>query len=302
MNRRICHIVTVLLLALLLASCRQQAEIIPRNTMVDIYADMALLDARISTDRAVKKIADTSRVYAAVFQSYGYTEQDFLTSQQEYLKDAGRYVKMLKKANIKMDKIKKELIAEKKLRDELVMKARSVERFAPYRIYLMDTLDLADTVFFDFDFQKGRDTAFYGPAMVVWADTVGLAAKADTLSFAKLDSLANNVSSIPLPKNEKRVASGAKDGSPSRPQMRDKAPSGSKDVSPTRPQMRDKAPSGAKDVPPTRPQLKDKAPSVTKDTPPSRSQLKEKASIKMAPKARREKKEEMNITQDAQIR
>ena len=270
--------------------------------MVDIYADMALLDARISTDRAVKKIADTSRVYAAVFQSYGYTEQDFLTSQQEYLKDAGRYVKMLKKANIKMDKIKKELMAEKKLRDELVMKSRSVERFAPYRIYLMDTLDLADTAFFDFDFQKGRDTAFYGPAMVVWADTVGLAAKADTLASSVLDSLANNVSSIPLSKTEKRVTSGAKAGSPSRPQLKDKAPSGAKNVPPTRPQLKDKAPSGAKDTPPAGPQVREKAPSVTKDTPPSRPQLKEKASIKMAPKARREKKEEMNITQDAQIR
>ena len=294
--------VTALLLALPLASCRQQAEIIPRNTMVDIYADMALLDARISTDRAVKKIADTSRVYAAVFQSYGYTEQDFLTSQQEYLKDAGRYVKMLKKANIKMDKIKKELMAEKRLKDELVMKARSVERFAPYRIYLMDTLDKDDTVFFDFDFQKGRDTAFYGPAMVVWADTVGLAAKADTLASSVLDSLANNVSSIPLPKTEKRVASGAKDGSPSRPQMRDKAPSGSKDVPPVRPQLKEKAPTGSKDGSPSRPQVREKAPSGTKDVPPTRPQLKEKASIKMAPKARREKKEEMNITQDAQIR
>ena len=288
--------------------------------MVDIYADMALLDAKISTDRAVKKIADTSRVYAAVFQSYGYTEQDFLASQQEYLKDAGRYVKMLKKANIKMDKIKKELMAEKRLKDELVMKARSVERFAPYRIYLMDTLDLADTAFFDFDFQKGRDTAFYGPAMVVWADTVGLAAKADTLASSVLDSLANNVSSIPLPKTEKRVTSGAKDTPPARPQVREKAPSGtketlpsrpqlqekaptgSKDVPPTRPQLKDKAPSGSKDVPPSRPQLKEKAPSGAKDVPPTRPQLKEKASIKMAPKARREKKEEMNITQDAQIR
>ena len=298
MNRRICHIVTVLLLALLLASCRQQAEIIPRNTMVDIYADMALLDARISTDRAVKKIADTSRVYAAVFQSYGYTEQDFLTSQQEYLKDAGRYVKMLKKANIKMDKIKKELMAEKRLKDELVMKARSVERFAPYRIYLMDTLDLADTAFFDFDFQKGRDTSFYGPAMVVWADTVGLAAKADTLALPKLespdssmlDSLAKNSSSFPLVRKERKAPTG------------EIAPSGAKDVPPTRPQLKEKAPSGSKDVPPVRPQLKDKAPSGSKDVPPVRPQLKEKASIKMAPKARREKKEEMNITQDAQIR
>ena len=287
--------VTALLLALPLASCRQQAEIIPRKTMVDIYADMALLDARISTDRNVKKIADTSRVYAAVFQSYGYTEQDFLASQQEYLKDAGRYVKMLKKANIKMDNIKKELIAEKKLRDELVMKSRSVERFAPYRIYLMDTLDKDDTVFFDFDFQKGRDTAFYGPAMVVWADTVGLA---DTLALPKLespdssmlDSLPKNSSSFPLVRKESKAPTG------------EIAPSGAKDTPPARPQMRAKAPTGAKAGSPSRPQIRDKAPSGSKDVPPTRPQLKEKASIKMAPKARREKKEEMNITQDAQIR
>lgn len=254
--------------------------------MVDIYADMALLDARISTDRTVKKIADTSRVYAAVFQSYGYTEQDFLTSQQEYLKDAGRYVKMLKKANIKMDKIKKELIAEKRLRDELVMKARSVERFAPYRIYLMDILDLADTAFFDFDFQKGRDTAFYGPAMVVWADTVGLAAKADTLALPKLespdssmlDSLAKNSSSFPLVRKERKAPTG------------EIVPSGAKDPPPARPHSREKGLSG------------EKGSTGAKETSPSRPQLKEKASIKMAPKARREKKEEMNITQDAQIR
>lgn len=143
--------------------------------MTDIYADMAMADALLSQNYQNRRVADTSRVYAAILQKYGYTEDDFRASEEAYIKDAGRYVRMVKKAVLKLDAEKKTLKEEKRKADDLRDRAAAVRRFAPHRIYLLDTLDTADSVIFGFDFQQGLDTAFRGPLMIVWADTVGLA-------------------------------------------------------------------------------------------------------------------------------
>lgn len=149
--------------------------------MSKIYADMAMTDAVLQNrDYATRRTADTSLVYEAIFQKYGYTTDDYLASQRKYIKDPGRYVRMLKKAVLQTESDKKVLVAEQKRLKELREKAAGVRRHAPNRIYLMDTLDLADTVWFDFDFQQGLDTAFAGPQLIVWADTIVVEAQDST--------------------------------------------------------------------------------------------------------------------------
>lgn len=181
MGIRVRNILVIVLLAWVLSSCGKREKIIPRSTMSKIYADMAMTDAVLQNrDYATRRTADTSLVYEAIFQKYGYTTDDYLASQRKYIKDPGRYVRMLKKAVLQTESDKKVLVAEQKRLKELREKAAGVRRHAPNRIYLMDTLDLADTVWFDFDFQQGLDTAFAGPQLIVWADTIVVEAQDST--------------------------------------------------------------------------------------------------------------------------
>lgn len=140
--------------------------------MTLIIQDMAMLDARLGDDYKSRRVADTSRVYASVLARYGYTEEDYLASQKKYINDAGRYVKMVKKAVLNLEARKRELEAVKRAQDAIHLKEDALKLFAPNRIYLMDSLNLEDTVLFDFDFQEGLDICFRGPEMIVWADTV----------------------------------------------------------------------------------------------------------------------------------
>ncbi len=169
--------------------------------MTDIYADMAMADALLSQNYQNRRVADTSRVYAAILQNYGYTEEDFRTSEEAYIKDAGRYVRMVKKAVLKLDAEKKALKEEKRRIDDMKDRAAAVRRFAPHRIYLLDTLGIADSVLFGFDFQEGLDTAFRGPLMIVWADTA-------VLAQMRKDSLAAETgpSADAVPESERSVA------------------------------------------------------------------------------------------------
>lgn len=165
------YIAASIIAALLVCACSRGPRVIPRSVMTRIYADMALADAAISYG-GIHRSTDTCRVYGAILAQYGYDEADFALSQEKYIKDAGRYVKMIKKAVLSLDAEKQELKERKKILDALELKAKGVLAFAPHRIYLLDSLDLADTVWFDFDFQEGLDTCFAGPELIVWADTV----------------------------------------------------------------------------------------------------------------------------------
>lgn len=184
MGIRVRNILVFVIILCGLCSCRKEGRVIPRRTMTKIYADMAMTDAVIQNkDYNVRYSADTSLVYEAIFRKYGYTSKDYIASQKAYINDAGRYVRMIKKAVLQLEDDKKQLVAEQKRINELKEKAAGVKRHAPNRIYLMDTLDLADTVWFDFNFQEGLDTAFTGPQMIVWADTVGMSEAKDSLAL-----------------------------------------------------------------------------------------------------------------------
>lgn len=163
-----------LLAALLVAalSCHREGTPIPRGDMSRIYAEMFLLDQRIGDAGWDKRrIADTMLVYEAVFAKYGYTVDDFRSSQNKYIKDARRYAKMLKKSVGILETEKKALKKEKATLDAILEARRGTARYSPNRILLLDTLTFLDSIS-SFDFQKGLDTAYFGPEMVVWSDTV----------------------------------------------------------------------------------------------------------------------------------
>lgn len=163
-------------------SCGKKTSVIPRSKMTLIYADMAMADERISSlpwnDR---RAADTSLVYAPIFEKYGYTVDDFLESEKKYIKDPTRYIRMIKSAVLMLEEESRELKKEKEKLDMLHNRDLYMQRFRPNVIYLMDSLDLGDSVLFDFDFQQGLDTVFAGPALIIAADTIAAQVQQDTL-------------------------------------------------------------------------------------------------------------------------
>lgn len=176
-----------LLLCLLLFSCNRGGRVIPRGQMSQIYAEMFLLDQRISGDFTLRRIADTTRVYEAVLAEHGYTLEDYALSQEHYIRDARHYTKMLKKSVEIVHKEGLALKAAKSIEDAAFAARRGVKRFAPHRICLLDTLTYSDSLF-NFDFQAGLDTVFAGPRIVVAADTA-VVDKPDTVVVDKPDTV-----------------------------------------------------------------------------------------------------------------
>ena len=67
---------------------------IPRDTMGDIFHDMFLQDQQIKGDYSLKRIADTSLVYEGIFQSYGYSTDDYQHSVSKYIRDPEKFSKI----------------------------------------------------------------------------------------------------------------------------------------------------------------------------------------------------------------
>ena len=60
--------VSLCAMILVFASCRRdEARVIPRDQLAEIYAEMLVMDQWIMTTPGVRLIADTSLVYAPLF-------------------------------------------------------------------------------------------------------------------------------------------------------------------------------------------------------------------------------------------
>ena len=100
--------VRTVFLALLLAlaclpGCGRKDKIIPREKMVDIYADMFLADQWIRDQGSLTYQVDTMRFYEPLFRKYGYTTLDFRNSANYYLQDPRRFARILQRASSKLE-------------------------------------------------------------------------------------------------------------------------------------------------------------------------------------------------------
>ena len=86
----------ILLMVALVSSC-DRAKQIPQSTLSKIYAEMFLADQWISSNR-LNKVADTSWVYEAIFDRYGYTGKDYNYSVERYMEDPEDFSRMIDKA------------------------------------------------------------------------------------------------------------------------------------------------------------------------------------------------------------
>ncbi len=99
----------------LFSSCgRDEAKVIPRNTLAEIYAEMFVTDQWINSTQGVRRMADTSLVYEPILEKYGYDSEDYRKSIDKYMDDPERFSRILRTTGEILDK----RIAELKVEQE----------------------------------------------------------------------------------------------------------------------------------------------------------------------------------------
>ena len=77
----------LLLVLCLISSCKRGNRVIPKDKFAEIYAEMFVLDQWLDDNRDVRRMADTTLVYAPVLDKYGYSYNDYLLDQAMGLAD-----------------------------------------------------------------------------------------------------------------------------------------------------------------------------------------------------------------------
>lgn len=193
----------VVVMVLVFSSCRQEEdEIIPRNKMARIYAEMLLTDQWIVKKADMRKLADTSLVYEPILEKYGYDSEDYRRSVFRYLDDPERFARILSKTVDIFDERLEELKEIKKAMATAEERRMATERFRtdfkaedcfPYMysepyIHYYDSLSLEiDTLTYGYRFTNIElsDTVFDGLVMHVIIDSTAVSD-----SIARVDSLA----------------------------------------------------------------------------------------------------------------
>lgn len=184
------------------ASCgKDEAEVIPRGKLAEIYAEMLVTDQWISSTPGMRMIADTSLVYEPILEKYGYDNLDYLKSVDHYMNDPERFSRILRTSGEILDKRMKEL-RRKQRRMELeeealqkVLRHKTDYSFEEYFPYLEDEpyVHYYDSVTFELDSCKvyrlvpieTADTLYDRLRMIIQVDTMAV-----TDSVSVVDSLA----------------------------------------------------------------------------------------------------------------
>ena len=185
-------------IAALAASCGPR--VIPRGKLSDIYVEMFLTDQWLRENPAINRTTDTLLVYEPIFNRYGYSTDDYLRSQEYYLRDPDRYAKLMRGVTRKLDKelavVKKQIEREEYL-SGLHLGALSVADSLLSRFrnpYLGRPRIVVDSLFQFSMTDYSTDTVYEGPRMIVMSDLLQRdTLSADSLAVAdtlQLDSLA----------------------------------------------------------------------------------------------------------------
>ena len=207
MRRSLGHILVFALSAILLTvSCQKdEAEVIPRDTLSKIYSEMLLTDQWIITTPSVRMIADTSLVYEPILEKYGYDSDDYRKSVDFYMDDPERFSRILRETGVILNKRLDRLQKEKAEIDRMKMLKARMERFRPdisfeeMFPYLGDEpyVHYYDSVSFEPDsthmyrlvMHETSDTVYDGIRMVI-KDTVAVVEEDAEVLEEKIDTMA----------------------------------------------------------------------------------------------------------------
>ena len=112
---------------------------IPRKKLAKIYADMFMADQWIQQNYTVSKVADTSQVYEAIFEDYGYSSDDYRKSVAYYIQDPDRFARILRQTvSILDERISDDKAELRKMKSEESAKTDITYRFDFDRIWIFD--------------------------------------------------------------------------------------------------------------------------------------------------------------------
>ena len=185
MSRSVRHCLAALAVALCLCSCGREGKVIPRSKFARIYAEMFLADVWLSSaDPETREMADTTAFYEPIFKEHGYTIEDYWSSVSYYLQDPDRFSRILKRSG---DLLDSELKVLEKEKEEVLAaekkKASMVRRVIDLYSTTFDDPTFTDRILLERD-STGRfvimpipaETLFFGPRLIIPADTVKVAA------------------------------------------------------------------------------------------------------------------------------
>ena len=191
------------LFVVVFASCgKDEAKVISRGKMAEIYAQMLMTDQWISSTPGMRMIADTSLVYEPILEKYGYDHLDYLKSVDHYMNDPERFSRILRTSGELLDKHIKDL---KKRQKEIELEEEALKKvllhqtdytFDEYFPYLHDEpyVHYYDSVAFELDTCKvyrlipieTADTLYDRIEMIIKSDTLAVN---DSVEMVKIDSL-----------------------------------------------------------------------------------------------------------------
>ena len=90
---------------LLMISCGGDGRVIPKKKMSEIYADMFTADQWISQNYKASRVADTTMVYEAIFEKYGYDSEDYRKSVDHYIQDPDRFARILRQTVLVLEDV-----------------------------------------------------------------------------------------------------------------------------------------------------------------------------------------------------
>jgi hypothetical protein len=179
MKSRVAHIIALCAVLSFLAGCSCGGpRVIPRGKMAEIYADMLIADQWVLDNPGTRSKADTSLVYEPIFNSYGYTTEDYRASVGYYMKDPERYAKILRSTTDILDGKIATLQELKRIEDR--MKAMAPYQIDPFRLYYTRSVERlwesGDSVSVEVDslvpvlemhLHETSDTLFDGPRVLL---------------------------------------------------------------------------------------------------------------------------------------
>ena len=194
-----------LMAVVVFASCssKDEAEVIPRNKLADIYAEMFMTDQWITDTPGMRVIADTSLVYEPILAKYGYDKLDYIHSVDFYMNDPERFARILRSSMDKLDKKIEGLKKSKKQQEYAEELARRLERFKmdysfeEYFPYMSDEpyVHYYDSLTFEMD-----SLAVYRLVAIETADTLydrlEMIIRTDTLSVCDTLPVLDTISKV----------------------------------------------------------------------------------------------------------
>ncbi len=103
------YIISIFLTVLLLISCNKNEQIIPPKTMSRIISEIYLADQYIEDNPKYRAQMDTTYLYEAITQKYGYTFHEYQMATRYYLQDGNSMKKIYIRARDFLTDRKKEL-------------------------------------------------------------------------------------------------------------------------------------------------------------------------------------------------